>query len=276
LLTAHWGEQIIFRPTNVMQVRTEFQGINRAQATAIWHEFFAEVQSRSDRFSLSPVTITSAPMRKAWDPEFLQTIPGTVVRDTRPGAPAGNIYWSGDAGQVAQFLHGFASVWLPAALLIPGPRSELVGSLAKSAALWKVSLHLNKGLAGAPPGVIAAARDTATNPAVLDAFALAILGSEETSAYPGIPGHEPDWSRARAETARLHAAAAPLRAMVPTSASYVSESDYFEKDWKRAFWGPNYPRLASIKRRYDPEGLFFAHHMVGSDRWSEDGFERLS
>jgi FAD/FMN-containing dehydrogenase len=276
LMTPHWGEQVIFRPSNVMQIRTEFQGLGRAEAAATWKEFFAEVQSRSDRLSLSPVTVVSAPMRRAWDPKFLQTTPDTIARDARPNSPPGNIYWAGDAGQVAQFVHGYASVWLPAALLDSGARARLVNALARSAALWKVSLHLNKGLAGATGDVITAARDTATNPAVLDAFALAILGSEETSAYPGVAGHEPDRARARAETAKLHAAANPLRHLVPAPASYVSESDYFEPDWKRAFWGANYPRLARIKQRYDPAGLFFAHHMVGSDRWSEDGFERRS
>jgi hypothetical protein len=35
-----------------------------------------------------------------------------------------------------------------------------------------VSLHVNKGIAGGPAEAIAAARDTAINPAVLDAFAL--------------------------------------------------------------------------------------------------------
>ena len=44
----------------------------------------------------------------------------------------------------------------------------------------KIVLHdafvdFKKGLAGAPPEEIAAARDTATNPAVLTAFALAII-----------------------------------------------------------------------------------------------------
>jgi hypothetical protein len=30
-----------------------------------------------------------------------------------------------------------------------------------------------------------------------------------------------------------------------------------------------------VKKRYDPDGLFFAHHGVGSDEWSADGFTRL-
>jgi hypothetical protein len=34
--------------------------------------------------------------------------------------------------------------------------------------------------------------------------------------------------------------------------------------------------LKAVKRKYDPEGLFFVHHGVGSDEWSADGFERLA
>jgi hypothetical protein len=54
----------------------------------------------------------------------------------------------------------------------------------------------------------------------------------------------------------------------------VSETDYFEQRWQRSFWGSNYPKLAAVKRKYDPGGLFFIHHGVGSEEWSADGFER--
>jgi FAD/FMN-containing dehydrogenase len=63
-----------------------------------------------------------------------------------------------------------------------------------------------------------------------------------------------------------------LRAVAPGAGSYVSESDYFLRDWSRRFWGPNYPRLLRAKRRYDPAGLFFVHHGVGSEDWAGDGF----
>jgi len=54
----------------------------------------------------------------------------------------------------------------------------------------------------------------------------------------------------------------------------VSESNYFEKDWQQSYWGTNYQRLADIKRKYDPDGLFFVHNGIGSEQWSTDGFTR--
>jgi hypothetical protein len=30
-----------------------------------------------------------------------------------------------------------------------------------------------------------------------------------------------------------------------------------------------------VKARYDPAGLFFVHHGVGSESWSADGFTKL-
>jgi hypothetical protein len=68
---------------------------------------------------------------------------------------------------------------------------------------------------------------------------------------------------------------AALRAVVPNFACYVSECNFFEPQWQSAFWGSNYQRLRQVKSRYDPDGLFFVHHGVGSEPWSADGFIRL-
>jgi len=197
------------------------------------------------------------------------------VADDRPGAPEGNVAWAGDIGQAGQYLHGYQSLWLPASLLRPASRARLAEAVFAATRHWQFALHVNKGLAGAPADEVSAARDTAMNPAVLDAFALAIAGAEGPPAYPGVVGHEPDVAAARSHAAAIEGAMAELRKVAPNPGSYVSESNFFEPHWQRAYWGANYPRLLAIKDRYDPDGLFVVHHGVGSERWSPDGFTRL-
>jgi len=51
--------------------------------------------------------------------------------------------------------------------------------------------------------------------------------------------------------------------------------NFFNASWRDEFWGKNYSKLRAIKTKYDPAGLFFVHHGVGSEDWSADGFERL-
>jgi FAD/FMN-containing dehydrogenase len=195
-----------------------------------------------------------------------------MTADTRPGAPSYHGWWKGDQGQVGAFLHGYDSLWLPAALLEPG--DALAAALFQASRFKEVELHFNKGLAGASATAIAATRDTATNPAVADAFALAIIADGEAPAYPG--QRAPDLDAARKDADAIAKSAAALRRVAPDAGSYVSESNFFNKRWQRDYWGPNYARLLAVKAKYDPDGLFFVHHGVGSETWSADGFTRLS
>ena len=176
--------------------------------------------------------------------------------------------------QAACYWHGYQSAWLSAALL-DGDGAALVDALCNASGHWEISLHLNKGLAGAPPEERAAAKNTAMNPAVVDAFALAILGGSGPPAFVGVAGHELDLVAARRNAAAIARAMKALSVVAREPGAYVSESDFFQPDWQQAYWGANYPRLTAVKRRYDPDGLFFVHHGVGSERWSADGFAEL-
>ena len=129
-------------------------------------------------------------------------------------------------------------------------------------------------MAGAKAEEIAAAKDTAINPDVLKAFALAIIAGEGQPAFVGVEGHEPDMNKARNSASKIDKAMHELLKVAPNAGSYVSESDFFEKNWQQSFWGSNYPRLAAIKKKYDPEGLFYVRHGVGSEDWSDDGFTK--
>ncbi len=278
LFNPHWGETATFRPDNVLAVAMTFQGLDQPQAESIWRSFFDWVAGSPQDFAVvDPPRILAAPARHLWDAAFLlRNVPGAVVSDDRPGAPVGNVFWAGDRGQVGQFLHGYASVWLPESLLAPDQQARLCDGVFASSRHWPVSLHFNKGLAGAPSEAIAAARDTAVHPSVQDAFALAITAGEGPPAFPGMPGDQPDLPVARRHAAEIAAAARELRNLAPETGSYVAEASFFEEDWQKAHWGSNYERLLSVKKTFDPAGLFFVHHGVGSEEWSADGFTRLT
>lgn len=276
LLDPHWGEQIRVRPDHAVQVAMLFQGLSREQAQAVWQPFFDAIDAAPDEYSIdfSPLKFVATSARMFWAPSLFKRALGFQRADSRPGAPRGNIYWAGDENQAGQFIHAYGSAWLPRSLLAPHRRATFVDALVAASREVGVSLHFNKGLAGAPPAVTDAARDTATNPVVLDAFALAISGAYEQPAHPGVPGHEPEVERARERRRAIAAAMQELR-RAGASGSYVSESDYFQADWQQAYWGENHPRLAAVKAKFDPEDLFVVHHGVGSERWSNDGFTPL-
>jgi FAD/FMN-containing dehydrogenase len=278
LFNPHWGEQMVFGLGNTLRIAMVFQGLDQQQAEDVWRPFRAWVAASPQEFVVeNAMQIVSVPARHLWDAAYLrQHYPSAVVADDRPGAPAGNVFWTGDRGQVGQFLHGYKSAWLPASLVEPEQQPHLAAALFASTRHWGMSLHFNKGLAGAPAEEVAAAKDTAMHPAVLDAFALAISAGYGPPAFPNIPGHTPDLDVARRNASAIGKAMDELLKVTPEAGSYVSESDFFQPAWQQAFWGLNYPRLAAIKKKYDPDGLFFVHHGVGSEEWSADGFTRVT
>ncbi|MGA9851667.1 MAG: FAD-binding oxidoreductase [Gammaproteobacteria bacterium] len=277
LFNPHWGEQVHFAPKNHFRISMDFQGLDKQQAEAVWKPFIDFVRASPTDYKITvPPQVLAIPARAIWNPELLRKIPGTVVADSRPNAPLDNIVWTGDAGQSGQVLHGYGSAWLPASLLESDRRKDLADALFSASQQWDFALHFNKGMAGGQSSAVAAARDTATNPQVLGAFALAITGSGERPAFPGIQGHEPDMQRARRDAAANARMMSELYKVAPDAGSYVSESDFFLKDWQRAFWGSNYARLRAVKKYYDPDGLFIVHHGVCSEEWSADGFTRVT
>lgn len=49
------------------------------------------------------------------------------------------------------------------------------------------------------------------------------------------------------------------------------QCDINDPSWKQSIFGPNYEKLLSIKRLYDPNGLLYCRNCVGSDQWVEQG-----
>ena len=260
-----WGEQIGFSPDRRLSVSMLCHSLDEAQIRSTWAPIFAWIKDQGDRlgFEQEPLVI-ALEGRQLWDPDFLAKVPGITISDDRLGADRNNIFWATNLGEVAQVLNAYQSRWIAASWLEADRMTRLVDALIAASKEWSVTLHTNKGLAGGSAEALARTRETATNPDVLDAFALLICAADAHPAYPGIPGFEPDVAKGRAEASRVRRAMAPILALDPRAGSYVSEADYFEPDWQRTHWGPNYPRLLAAKRRYDPDGLFSGHHTVGT------------
>jgi len=276
LFNDHWGEQAHIGPDNVLGLSMVSLGPSTEEARKVWQPFLDWIARSPGVYTVEPgMILGSMPARHWWDVGWRKEQHQHVFdSDARPGASENNVWWTGDGGQVAWTIYGFESLWLPASLLGDDLQEQLANALFAGSRYELIELHFNKGLAGAPREAIEAARDTATNPAVLNAFALAIVADGQ-GGYPGVRGHEPDVEAGRKSRERVHGSMNELRTLAPNGGSYVSESNFFEKDWPHSYWGSNYARLASVKEKYDPTGLFFVHNGVGSEEWSADGFTKL-
>ncbi|HEX9108137.1 MAG TPA: FAD-binding oxidoreductase [Longimicrobiales bacterium] len=272
LFNPHWGEQVAIGQDNTLRLSLVSQGLTEAESGQLWQPFFAWVRAAPADYTVTDELITGVhPARSWWDAPNRRS----MNLDTRAGAPAEHGWWKGDQDQVGMYLHGYESLWLPAALLREGAQARLVDALLAAARHKEVGLHFNKGLAGAPPAALSAARDTAMNPAATTAFALAIIADGEAPAYPGMPSAHVQSEAARKDARAIDAATAELARVAPDGGSYLSESNYFNPHWQQAYFGAHYAKLAAVKDRYDPDGLFFVHHGVGCEAWSADGFTRV-
>jgi len=277
LFNDRWGEQARFSPDNKLEISMVYLGLDREESRKVWQPFLNWLAQYSTAYAIeTEPEIGSMPFQHWWDVDWSKEHHRDVFReDSRSSASPTNVWWNGDAGQVGWVVWGFESLWMPASLLQDDSQEKLANALFSASRFSKVEFHFNKGFAGAPSEAIESAKDTAMNPAVCGAFALAIVADGQGPAYPGIPNHEPDVARGRKAADSVHRCMNELRAVASNVGAYVSESNFFESDFQRSYWGTNYPRLAEIKKKYDPDGLFFVHNGVGSEQWTPDGFTRL-
>jgi nitrilase len=58
--------------------------------------------------------------------------------------------------------------------------------------------------------------------------------------------------------------------MTPGGGTYVNEASPWTENWREVWWGENYPRLLSIKKKYDPEGILSCWKCVGFEEETAD------
>src|SRR5229473_1897368 len=141
LFNDHWGEQAHVNPDNTLVISMTSYGLDTEQAKKAWQPFLDWVARSPDSYSVGRLVIGSIPARRWWDvqwwkehwPEIafprecllhgllddvlVHVMQPVLDFDSRPGAGSNNAWWKGDGEQVAQFLWGYESLWLPASLL---------------------------------------------------------------------------------------------------------------------------------------------------------------
>ncbi|RGP69085.1 6-hydroxy-d-nicotine oxidase [Fusarium longipes] len=81
-------------------------------------------------------------------------------------------------------------------------------------------------------------------------------------------------------TAELEAVQSLIKTWEPfrklsSAGAYINEALPFEPDWQHTFWGDNYERLLSIKKKVDPDDVFWCFPCVGSEKWEQKANGRL-
>jgi hypothetical protein len=272
LANPHWGEQIGVYSDNSLEISMVQQGLSHDEALAVWKPFFDWIGSSGDYTVTDELGAGGHKAQSWWEIEGNPS----MIPDKRADALPNRGWWHGDQEQVGAWLHGYDSLWLPASLLKESGQPRLAQALFAASRHKKVGLHINKGLAFGTPDAINATLDTAMNPQVTEAFALVIIAGGERPSFPGMKRPPMDLEAARKDAHEIDLATAELRKLAPQPGSYLSESNFFNKEWQQAYFGKHYPKLRAIKKKYDPDGLFVVHNGVGSEDWSPDGFSRLT
>tara|TARA_B100001059_G_scaffold16631_1_gene13730 strand:- start:644 stop:2482 length:1839 start_codon:yes stop_codon:yes gene_type:complete len=259
----NWGETVKFTPENTLELALIFIDLPEDEARRIWRPFLDWIDEHASDYERK-IEIVSVPFKDYWNIDFwLENYPSLIQKDPRKNQPKSQFWWKTNDSAVSEYMYGYASRWIP--LESFQEPEALAGTFFDASRHWNFKFYINKALAGAAPEAVDRDRRTCINPKVFDAAAWILMQASDTDVFPGVPGHEPDRRKAEDLAKRVAAGIEVIRKATPGAGNYANEADYHEPDWQEAFWGTHYPRLLTVKKRYDPTGLFQTHHSVGSE-----------
>lgn len=264
----HWGEQAAFTPKNTINIFMIYQGSNQAEMEKVWLPMKKWVSQHPDLYTMT-FSIFSVPPRKFWDEAFWQKANPAFI--TKNDTSNDQYWWTPNTNEIYNYWYTYQSWWLPISLFEDSNIKHLAEIFFKASRFDSVAMHINKGLSGASTLAVKTSQETAVNPVVTDTAALVIMAAGSNKIFPGVVGYEPNIDKIQSIIKKTYAAMKLFVDAAPNSGTYVNEADYFQKNWQYVFWGKNYERLLKIKNKYDPKGLFYCHHCVGSERWTADG-----
>lgn len=271
----NWGEQIKFNDKNEIGIFMMYQGISKDDALHTFDTMQDWVNDNQDKYTMK-MAAHSIANNKLWNLQYMQkNYPQLVTLNKAKGAGKDEFWWTPNSGEVSAYWFTYQSWWLPEKLLSDSNNKKLTDTIFNASRLTTVAWHINKGLAGASEAAKTEGRKTATHPGVYDAAALVIMSARTNAGFIGVNNKEPDQVKGENQANNITEAMQMFYDLAPDAGTYANEADYNMEHWQQAFWGSNYAQLLKIKKKYDPDGLFFCHHCVGSEVWSDNGMCRL-
>lgn len=269
----NWG--IVFSLTrgNSVNVLSFFQGITEREAQAQWQPLLSWMKKYPDKFKVD-LKFNAIPPQKFWDYDYLnQHFPDFIIGDPVTDKPRMDFWYRVTSQEVSTYIYSFLSRLIPQTLFDEANTKTFARALFFASRFANsVDLHTYKGLAGSNDAVLKQTEELPLSPLYNQSAIIAII-TGFTSDTKG--DSKPASIEVQNTIKRLEKAMEFLRKITPQSAGYLNEANYFEPNWQQAFWGKKYEKLLAIKQKYDPSGLFYCHHCVGSEQWTEDGLCRL-
>lgn len=267
----NWGEQFAFRPNDKMTIAMVSQGLTKEDALKVWKPFIDWVNTQPKlHYKTKYIDI---PPNKVWSYDYWhKNYPDMVTKNTGPNARDGEFWWTSNTGEVFSYWYTYQSWYLPEKLFDSKSIDKTAETFFNVSRLAPVSIQINKGLAGSSKKAIELTKQTSMHPGVFDAGALAIMSYSSDKPQLGKSTMTPE---VKEKVNNIYKAMDMIMKLAPNAGTYANEADYFQKDWQKVFWGSNYNKLLEIKNKYDPNGLFYCHHCVGSEFWQEGGMCKL-
>jgi hypothetical protein len=281
IMNEHWGGVAALDAQNNLNINFPSVGIDKQTEKKVWAPFVKWVKQHHNIYKFDGFKYTQVAGNKFYTPS--RDNPKSSIFPVLWGSdtPKTNWQWWWELTKTDanRYIMNFESWWLPANLFTQKDPSVLVNALFKSSRYAKhndVMMQFIKGMAGGLPASIRRSRQTPVNPAAYSAAALAVVSADVPFDYYSV--NSPKLKKMAASinqnAKNMHRSIEILKAIAPNSGSFVSETSYFEPNWQHSFWPTSYTRLYKIKQKYDPNGLFYCHHCVGSEAWQKGGMCR--
>ena len=266
LNSRHWGEQFAFNPDNSLTIFLMFQGLDEEEINTTWKPFISWLKNNKQQYEYKHNHFFIKP-NKMWDLKWWQQHhPEFVTINTGPDAREGEYWWTPNSGEVYKYWYAYQSWWFPYQWLDKTEIKKTADIFFKASRTSSISIHMNKGLYHASDSARKSIPKTSTHPKVLDSVGLILMSAGTLDVV------EEHTTQMKNKANAINKAMNHIKSLAPNAGTYANEADYFQDNWQYAFYGTHYQKLLKIKNKYDPNGLFYCHHCVGSESWDDDGF----